>query len=466
MRQSSLLLPTSDFEEEYSSDKDDISDHLLCISLENPPEECQTVNILLSRAGVRIVPDGEVDNLRQLLIKTVLPIQFNPCQQTGLREEQDPSRHGLVSGLGEYQQEIPVYNNLIQPQLLRSLPPVICNFAATAEKKVRREKTFVEEKLQTAVKANKTKVEHTETQTENFHQSTEHIETLTEFVNTEENVPPESKKPTPQVNEGVKIKPELTNTAAQTELDLSKNSDSPSPPEIADDKSDMSGKIFLDKLSLESDTLEDEMVFRVLLEHVNAGDNDNSEDREDIRSPMSESSTTILEDSSILSDASNKDIFNDRVMPEKDLSRTVNYLDLSRIGNEGETPNSDEIWVTVEDDNKFLTSDTETYSVATDKVSTMATFKGHSVGSGFVENISTTNSSSEKELAQICDNDDKEQEYFLQKFGALLKYRIRPIESRLDTTGRAVSEIAETLNMIQVNQALLSYDAVFYPNIF
>ena len=45
---------------------------------------------------------------------------------------------------------------------------------------------------------------------------------------------------------------------------------------------------------------------------------------------------------------------------------TVNYLDLSRLGNEGETPNSDEIWVTVEDDNKFLTSDTETYSVATD----------------------------------------------------------------------------------------------------
>lgn len=50
------------------------------------------------------------------------------------------------------------------------------------------------------------------------------------------------------------------------------------------------------------------------------------------------------------------------------LSRSVNYLDLSKLGNEGETPNSDEIWVTVEDDNKFLTSDTETYSVATDKV--------------------------------------------------------------------------------------------------
>ena len=46
----------------------------------------------------------------------------------------------------------------------------------------------------------------------------------------------------------------------------------------------------------------------------------------------------------------------------------MNYLDLSKLGNEGETPNSDEIWVTVEDDNKFLTSDTETYSVATDKV--------------------------------------------------------------------------------------------------
>ena len=65
--------------------------------------------------------------------------------------------------------------------------------------------------------------------------------------------------------------------------------------------------------------------------------------------------------------------------------RSVNYLDLSKLGNEGETPNSDEIWVTVEDDNKFLTSDTETYSVATDKVSTMATFKGH-VGSQILDN--------------------------------------------------------------------------------
>ena len=65
--------------------------------------------------------------------------------------------------------------------------------------------------------------------------------------------------------------------------------------------------------------------------------------------------------------------------------RSVNYLDLSKLGNEGETPNSDEIWVTVEDDNKFLTSDTETYSVATDKVSTMATFKGH-VGSQMLDN--------------------------------------------------------------------------------
>ena len=67
------------------------------------------------------------------------------------------------------------------------------------------------------------------------------------------------------------------------------------------------------------------------------------------------------------------------------LTRSVNYLDLSKLGNEGETPNSDEIWVTVEDDNKFLTSDTETYSVATDKVSTMATFKGH-VGNQILDN--------------------------------------------------------------------------------
>ena len=66
-------------------------------------------------------------------------------------------------------------------------------------------------------------------------------------------------------------------------------------------------------------------------------------------------------------------------------SRSVNYLDLSRLGEEGETPASDEIWLAVGsangggEEDKFLSSDddTNTYSVATDKLSTAATLAGH-----------------------------------------------------------------------------------------
>lgn len=65
---------------------------------------------------------------------------------------------------------------------------------------------------------------------------------------------------------------------------------------------------------------------------------------------------------------------------QPDPRRAVNYLDLSRLGEEGETPASDEIWLSVAgggEDDKFLTSDSETYSVATDKLSTAATLAGH-----------------------------------------------------------------------------------------
>ena len=85
------------------------------------------------------------------------------------------------------------------------------------------------------------------------------------------------------------------------------------------------------------------------------------------------------------------------VFPENLDSRLrsgVNYLDLSRLGDEGETPASDEIWLAVDgsgcqsegedfdrDDgleDKFLTTDdTETYSIATDKLSTAATLAGY-----------------------------------------------------------------------------------------
>jgi hypothetical protein len=35
------------------------------------------------------------------------------------------------------------------------------------------------------------------------------------------------------------------------------------------------------------------------------------------------------------------------VLPQRDPRRAVNYLDLSKLGEEGETPASDEIWLSV-----------------------------------------------------------------------------------------------------------------------
>ena len=196
---------------------------------------------------------------------------------------------------------------------------------------------------------------------------------------------------------------------------------------------------------------EDEMVCRVLLEHAGAGDSDRG-----ARSAASTSSSSTVPDdtdrSVSISGGSGRATSYDNI--KKNFSRTVNYLDLSRLGNEGETPNSDEIWVTVEDDNKFLTSDTETYSVATDKVSTMATFKGHAVGSGFAENIALLNSASETELAELANeslaSDLEGQDFSLANFGNLLHCEMEPIRTRLDSTGRTVSGIAETLYHIQV----------------
>ena len=86
------------------------------------------------------------------------------------------------------------------------------------------------------------------------------------------------------------------------------------------------------------------------------------------------------------------------VCPPSDPRRSVNYLDLSRLGEEGETPASDVIWLAVDsngngEDDKFLSSDEDTpntYSVATDKLSTAATMAGHtSAAQGAVVTLRT-----------------------------------------------------------------------------
>ena len=121
------------------------------------------------------------------------------------------------------------------------------------------------------------------------------------------------------------------------------------------------------------------MVARVLLEHAGADPDHDSDSRQSLTASASSSSSSTLSEASgsLFSVESGRatsydNVTNRQELGGKDLSRTVNYLDLSRLGNESETPNSDEIWVTVEDDNKFLTSDTETYSVATDKVNELS----------------------------------------------------------------------------------------------
>ncbi|CAB4061444.1 unnamed protein product [Lepeophtheirus salmonis] len=60
----------------------------------------------------------------------------------------------------------------------------------------------------------------------------------------------------------------------------------------------------------------------------------------------------------------------------RDPRRTVNYLDLSKLGEEGETPASDEIWLPLGDEDKFLSSDTDTFSIGTDKLSNIANMSG------------------------------------------------------------------------------------------
>ena len=81
--------------------------------------------------------------------------------------------------------------------------------------------------------------------------------------------------------------------------------------------------------------------------------------------------------------------------------------------------------------------------------------KGHAVGSGFAENIALFNSASETELAELgneslAGSDLEGQDFTLQNFGTLLHSEMEPIRTRLDSTGRTVSGIAETLYHIQV----------------
>lgn len=131
----------------------------------------------------------------------------------------------------------------------------------------------------------------------------------------------------------------------------------------------------------------------------------------------------------------------------------VNYLDLSRLGDEGETPASDEIWLAVdgsgchsEDDpieeDKFLTTDdTETYSIATDKLSTAATMAGYGNNTGptLLQAPSSANLLSEQELADLggCESFDAEAEATARLQGVLASELI-PLHTTVQSTDKNV----------------------------
>ena len=145
--------------------------------------------------------------------------------------------------------------------------------------------------------------------------------------------------------------------------------------------------------------------------------------------------------------------WNDLMKLPIDISaRSVNYMDLSKLGNEGETPNSEEIWVNVEDDNKFLTSDTETYSVATDKVSNTATFCGHAsdANAKFSQLIRSVSEAELLELGNeslMSDRDDYQ--ISAHQFAALMRHEMEPVKESLNSTGQTITGIAGTLTNIK-----------------
>ena len=171
------------------------------------------------------------------------------------------------------------------------------------------------------------------------------------------------------------------------------------------------------------------------------------------------------------------------VFPDQDprqLRSGVNYLDLSRLGDEGETPASDEIWLAVdgsgcqsEDDqdveDKFLTTDdTETYSIATDKLSTAATLAGYgnvnldsnanlaglSSTGGLLDPSDLAGSSanllSEQELADLggCESFDAEAEATARLQGVLASELI-PLHTTVKDTGKNIVDLTDKFEKME-----------------
>ena len=383
---SSLLVPTSDLEEEWRSEsEEERPDHgggqIVSIQVE-VEETVRLVHLHVSREGVRLVSD--LAGLESVWRATTVPISFSSQTAQGRSGEKKAVADLAVSQLAA-----------------RSLSPVVLTPLADrsvspdrSAVKLKRQLTFVETELcQAESQTERTELAPVETQTERREES--EAGSQTDWRRDESQAASQT-LPVAQAQSATQTEPLpaqeelLTDTfppsrSPRYPLTFSSTQTTPpnSPPSTTHmtsqtspkvssrtrESSPASGRVATTGVS---EAAADEMVARVLLEHAGAGSD--SESRQSLTTPASSSSTISQASGSLFSVESGRATSYDNVTNRqdpggKDLSRTVNYLDLSRLGNEGETPNSDEIWVTVEDDNKFLTSDTETYSVATDKVS-------------------------------------------------------------------------------------------------
>ena len=536
-----MLIPTSDFEEEWKSesDEDDALEQIVQIYLNIEGSGPQVFDLHVTKHGVRkLLPNNQCFNLHLAkLTKTVVPILVGNSSQTGLAERKADWEPENVNSLASVTSDLATSpaSSLTSPVIpwdehqdvgtslkqKRSLSPVCFEVSQKTTAALKRQNTFVESCSQTnddseaEVGARKLKRNNSVTQTEEVlikcvikavpkETQTEDkligvIETQTEVKEIKNEIKsctmlgtqtiPIAVSQASMQTDPLPIKEEyitheipflartpcneLTFNYTQTSpTSLAHMNSQTSPPGSSRTRenspsslrqsSRTSQKNKQPKLSMLTQPGSDEMVCRVLLEHAGCNNGSAESDRSSV-CPKSHASDVTGNDSdrcpSFLSMESGRATSYDIAQPRSyldgqniDLARSVNYLDLSKLGNEGETPNSDEIWVTVEDDNKFLTSDTETYSVATDKVSTMATFKGHVVGSG-VDNNALLNSASEAELAELGNeslaSDLDGQDFSTQHFGTLLHSEIEPIRSCLDSTGRTVTGIADTLYHIQ-----------------
>ena len=214
---------------------------------------------------------------------------------------------------------------------------------------------------------------------------------------------------------------------------------------------------------VKSHSFTDEVVYRVLLEHADDSDEPprsrSAEERSLIydKAPKTSESDPgeLARSSSVSIDGFNR-AFSDNKNEEWlemmknpiDMSRSVNYLDLTKLGNEGETPNSEEMWVNVEDDNKFLTTDSESCSAATDKVSTMANCGGYGSNqdtSNFIRSVS------ESELLEFgAEISDIESSFTVKQLSNFMRMEMMPIKDSLNTTEHTITGIAGTLCNIQL----------------